>query len=277
MPDSSVSHRLLLQTLAGAPSRQHVLNELLQRLDGLESVSLWWEADDVRTLIARAGPDRPERPPLPLMAEHRYLISWSGDAKISEELIAVMGLRFVLLDAQDTMRTLRAQFGDVVRDAHTDALTGLRNRRAFDADLEALDAGGNPFAVVFIDLNGFKSVNDEHGHALGDALLRGYATWLERVVGHWGHSYRLGGDEMVVLVSAFPGTPQEFEVWARERLQVPFVDGVSASIGIAWRHEGWRAADVLRLADTRMYDAKRHRRVHAGTEDERRHPPVQEV
>ena len=246
----------LLLNLVRADSRQDLLDQLTIRILGLRSATLWWQADGVMTLICRAGSLRNEGEPIALPSEARYLLSLTAGISLSPEVLAVLGLRLVHLDAQQTIAALNDHRSSLERAARTDALTGLLNRRAFDTDLDAVGAAGGAFAVVFIDLDGFKVLNDRFGHDVGDSLLRGYGTWLVRMTGAWGQAYRMGGDEYVLLVTSFPGQPAEFSVWANERLQVPFVDGVTASIGIAWRHESWRVSDVVRLADQRMYQAK---------------------
>jgi diguanylate cyclase len=252
----------LLLTLTQADSRQELLDQLLIRVPGLTSVTLWWHEGAVQTPIAHAGirPDpaavADEREMQRLPSEPRYLLSLTPGVHLRPEVVAVLGLRLLYLDAQHLIASLNNQRITLETEARTDALTGLLNRRAFDTDLDAIDAAGGPFAVVYIDLDGFKALNDRFGHALGDSMLRGYAAWLSRVTGAWGQAYRMGGDEYLILVTSYPGTPESFAEWANERLQVPFVDGVSASIGIAWRHETWRVSDLVRLADQRMYQAK---------------------
>ena len=249
----------LLLHLIRADSRQELLDQLLIRILGLRSVTLWWQDDGIQTAISRAGDRQEEGPPVPLPSEPRYLLSVTPGIELTEEVLGVLGLRLIHLDAQQAIAALNNQRASLELAARTDTLTGLLNRRAFDSDLDAIDAAGSSFAVVFIDLDGFKNINDSFGHAVGDSLLRGYGAWLSRMTGIWGRAYRMGGDEYVILVTSFPGEPAEFAVWAHERLQVPFVDGVSASIGIAWRHESWRVSDVVRLADQRMYQAKNAR------------------
>ncbi|MFC6662038.1 GGDEF domain-containing protein [Deinococcus multiflagellatus] len=165
-------------------------------------------------------------------------------------------LRLRHLDAQRSIERLSRRLSSMATAATTDALTGLPNRWALDTELSHLDATAEEFAVVFIDLDGFKAINDEHGHAMGDSLLKGYGLWLSRVTGPWGRVYRMGGDEYLLLVTHFPGTAEAFEAWAHERLPQLFVDGVTASIGIAWRHERPSVGEVLKLADQRMYQAK---------------------
>ena len=154
--------------------------------------------------------------------------------------------------------------------ALTDPLTGLDNRRAFDADVEVAEAAHEDFAVVFIDLNGFKALNDKFGHTLGDSLLRGYGVWLSRVTHERAQVYRLGGDEFVVLMRHTLLSPEAFSAWAMDRLQIPFVDGVSAAIGIAWRHECENVRAVLSLADERMYAVKKSELSTPGPQERRR-------
>ena len=254
-PRTQFQEQLLLN-LVLADSRQDLLDQLTIRILGLRSATLWWQADGVMTPICRAGSLRNEGEPTALPSEARYLLSLTAGISLPPEVLAVLGLRLVHLDAQQTIATLNDHRSSLERAARTDALTGLLNRRALDTDLDAVGAAGGSFAVVFIDLDGFKDLNDRFGHDIGDSLLRGYGTWLARMTGTWGRAYRMGGDEYLLLVTSFPGQPAEFGVWANERLQVPFVDGVTASIGIAWRHESWRVSDVVRLADQRMYQAK---------------------
>lgn len=258
----------LLLRLTRAWSRQEVLDELLIRNLGLRSVTLWWHADGVQTAICRAGESRTEGAPVRLPGEPRYLLSLTPGITLSDEVLAVMTLRLVHLDAQGLIASLTSQRSTLEVASRTDPLTGLLNRRAFDGDLDGVDAVGGSFAVVFIDLDGFKELNDNHGHDVGDAMLRGYGRWLTRMIGNWGAAYRLGGDEFLLLVTGYPGSPEVFSTWAHDRLQVPFVDGVRASIGIAWRHESWRISDVVRLADQRMYTAKTGQRSAVRTDAE---------
>jgi len=246
----------LLLSLVQAASRQELLDQLILRVVGLQSATLWWQADGVLTTLGRAGEAHPEGEAVPLPNEPRYRLSITLGLTLSAEVLAVLGLRLMYLDAQQALFALSTQRASLELAARTDILTGLLNRRAFDADLDAIDLAGSSFAVVLIDLNGFKTINDQFGHAVGDSLLRGYGAWLTRMIGTWGSTYRMGGDEYLILVTSYPGEEAVFSAWAHDRLQVPFVDGVSASIGIAWRHESWRVSDVIRLADQRMYGTK---------------------
>ncbi|MBO0924631.1 bifunctional diguanylate cyclase/phosphodiesterase [Cellulomonas sp. zg-ZUI199] len=139
--------------------------------------------------------------------------------------------------------------------AGVDALTGLPDRRAWDAALEqAIDRHerrGMPLSLVLLDLDHFKRVNDEHGHAVGDELLRGAAdAWRGldvpgMVLG------RRGGDEFAVLL---PGRTGEEAVTLADRLCA--AAPTAASCGVAEHAEGETAAEVLRRTDAALYAAK---------------------
>lgn len=162
----------------------------------------------------------------------------------------------------------RAAEAELLREARHDALTGLLNRAALTSELEqaaaAAAAGGPGLAVVLLDLDRFKEVNDTLGHHVGDALLRAVARRLSGVVRADSLAARLGGDEFVLLL---PGcTVHEAEQVARRALdavRLPVhVDGlvleVDGSFGVArWSTDGpSSAADLLRAADVAMYAAK---------------------
>jgi diguanylate cyclase (GGDEF)-like protein/PAS domain S-box-containing protein len=152
--------------------------------------------------------------------------------------------------------------------AHFDALTGLPNRNLLMQLLRhavGKAQRGTPLAVLFIDLDGFKAVNDSLGHEIGDALLAAFAQRLSRSLRMSDTAARLGGDEFVVVVDDFENRTHVQRVAERILLAAttPFqVDGhaceVSASIGIAV--QGPESPDVdalIKNADTAMYAAKR--------------------
>ena len=152
--------------------------------------------------------------------------------------------------------------------ANTDALTGLGNRRAFEHDLErvlavaGLDA--QELAVLSLDLDGLKSINDTQGHARGDALLLTFGRALRLHFPPQDRVYRLGGDEYVMLLSG-AGPQDEALVLGRieQAVQSTRHAGFAlsgASAGLAYfPHEGSGEA-LVRLSDTRMYSAKGERR-----------------
>src|SRR5262249_29673551 len=127
------------------------------------------------------------------------------------------------------------------------------------------DEGTKGLAVLFCDLDGFKSINDCFGHNAGDAVLIEVARRLSRGVRDGDTVARLGGAEFVVLAEG-PGKAdaQAFDVRLRTEIIQPIrVDGramrVGASFGIGWAHCGMTADEVLKSADERMYVEKRSR------------------
>jgi diguanylate cyclase (GGDEF)-like protein len=157
-----------------------------------------------------------------------------------------------------------------------DSLTALPNRAYFFARLEqAIVEGalrGPSVAVMYIDLDGFKRVNDTHGHATGDEMLRIVAARLTRAMRAEDVVCRLGGDEFAALLSVVPPCAGRLACLARELsgiVAAPFQIGtlsltVRPSIGIAvWPDDGATVELLLRHADTAMYRAKRARSGHA--------------
>ena len=156
----------------------------------------------------------------------------------------------------------------LLRQAHFDPLTGLPNRKLLIERLDGLlaekphDLGS--VAVMFLDLDHFKVVNDGHGHAMGDALLTHVALRFAATLREGDIVARLGGDEFVVLTQAYPSDADVIHLAQRLRasLDSPVILGdidvkTSASIGIAFRrHELDTAHTLLRDADTAMYLAK---------------------
>ena len=149
-------------------------------------------------------------------------------------------------------------------EARTDPLTGLANRRRLREAADRLLRRGGPASLLFLDLDGFKAVNDSRGHAFGDALLVEVAARLRACVRDGDLVVRLGGDEFAVLV---PGDPVHAEDVARRvridmavpvqltgrAVRVTASIGVARTSGTAGRRSG---ADLLRDADVAMYQAK---------------------
>lgn len=163
----------------------------------------------------------------------------------------------------------KAQQDQLRLQAETDHLTGLLNRRGFDEAVAAAigeaDVADQGIAVVMVDLDRFKPVNDRFGHATGDALLVEMARRIRATVRTADKVARLGGDEFAVLL--VESSREQGELAARrlyEVLRRPFViDGSliqpSASVGSAFRRSRETTAfDLLREADDELYRAKRY-------------------
>lgn len=154
--------------------------------------------------------------------------------------------------------------------ANSDPLTGLANRRALDATIAELVKPGKdaPFKLALLDLDGFKPVNDQFGHAFGDKLLCSVADRLRECLGDDGLAVRQGGDEFAVLLP--PDSPLA-DAPIADRILIALVRphviegvpvNVSASIGVAqWPIDGITADDLFDFADRALYQAKAETRV----------------
>jgi diguanylate cyclase (GGDEF)-like protein len=188
-----------------------------------------------------------------LIAEVKAMIGRSCDASMVR-----MARRF---DRQ--RQSLRDQLEHL---AWHDPLTGLANRRLLAdrlADAVRTDRrDGGPVAVCFLDLDGFKAVNDARGHDVGDRLLQVLGRRLLELIGPADTAARVGGDEFVVVCRHAEDAALELARRALERIQEPCsIDGcdvrVAASIGVAIGDVGDEPASLLADADAAMYQAKR--------------------
>ena len=254
------------------------LAEILERITELVSVRLngapcWCQVADGATLG-----NRPAQLPSPSLRTVEYPISArSGpplgtifaafDARTKPNAFEREALVMAASLATLAIETSRL-YSDLVRRSEFDALTNVQNRfameRALDAMIHHARQSASIFAVIFIDLNKFKQVNDLHGHMVGDLYLQQVAERMKLQLRPRDTLGRLGGDEFAVLV---PDVRNRFE--AEEiagRLEAcfmePFVgDGFvlrgSASIGIAlYPEDATTAEDLLAQADSAMYLAK---------------------
>jgi diguanylate cyclase (GGDEF)-like protein len=151
------------------------------------------------------------------------------------------------------------------REALTDGLTGLPNRRQLMADLAAAveeARGGRQRALAFFDLDGFKAYNDNFGHGAGDVLLDRLARRLAATTAGRGTAYRLGGDEFCVLLDATAARGDVvIEACAAALAEQGEGFDVTASYGVvSIPDEAASATHALQLADQRMYRAKEDRR-----------------
>jgi diguanylate cyclase len=183
---------------------------------------------------------------------------WRAEAKHTLKTVASLFAQFqARVTAEERLRHL----------ADHDDLTGLRNRRALLAHLEARLAPGQagPVAIVYIDLDRLKAINDSLGHAAGDWYIRGFADRLSACAGDHGMVARLGGDEFVVVPDESM-TPQDAERFANrirksvhDRLTIQHQTiNRTVSIGVASGMPGHDSGnDALRRADEAVLKAKR--------------------
>lgn len=172
------------------------------------------------------------------------------------------GVSLALQDVSDRHERVFSE----LQSARCDALTGLPNRGLFmelaDAKHKSLGmTSDRGLAILFLDLDGFKQINDALGHDEGDRVLISTARILQALIRDTDTAARLGGDEFILCVSA-PVSGLEATVSAiasRIVNQVGAIgNGIGCSIGISlWREDSTEIADVIRSADEAMYEAKR--------------------
>ncbi len=168
---------------------------------------------------------------------------------------------------------LTSENAELARLATHDPLTGLGNRALFERMVgEAIGQAvrsGASFAVLFLDVDGFKAINDQHGHDAGDAALREVAERLRASVRHVDSAFRMGGDEFAVLLGPLfnrahvDAVIERIELAMGQPLLIPgFGDAsLGLSIGVAlYPDDGVSPQDLLRRADAKMYKHKHDRR-----------------
>jgi diguanylate cyclase (GGDEF)-like protein len=191
----------------------------------------------------------------------------NADVKLLDALAAHSG---VVLRNSQLLDRLRNEAAAKEYQALHDALTGLSNRTMFTERLEASLAhqtGGSVVAVMLMDLDSFKEVNDTLGHDIGDALLQQIASGLAQAIGIRGLVARLGGDEFAMVIPLAEGRSEvgaiSREILAAAQRPVAIqgiVLEVRASLGVAIApDQGSDTATLLRMADVAMYQAKASR------------------
>ncbi|WP_260955869.1 bifunctional diguanylate cyclase/phosphodiesterase [Pseudomonas citri] len=228
------------------------LHQLLNPHDGSISIAHWLLSGASSTSCA------------PLLCEYTARNQRLRTCKLSVRAIeaGALGFRGTATDITEELRAL-AQIKHL---SLHDPLTGLANRtRLFDCLSEHLDpASGVPLAVLNLDMDRFKPVNDSLGHAVGDKVLKEVAHILQQNVRGTDLVARLGGDEFVIVMPD-PGTAQDMDQLCKrliDCMQRPMhLDGntlyLGVSIGVAWSQpDDNRAEELLRQADIALYAAK---------------------
>ncbi|WP_417694448.1 putative bifunctional diguanylate cyclase/phosphodiesterase [Roseibium sp.] len=205
-----------------------------------------------------------------LTASMRELATGNTRIRISgtgrgDEIGEMAGAMVTFLDHEKQRHALQAQLRDL---AYTDSLTGLANRvKFYDLLSESIDQAvqsGNKCALMILDLDRFKAVNDNLGHLAGDRILVEFSRRLEKVIGDRGSIGRQSGDEFFVILNDISDVSEAAEV-ARAILVESLVpidlDGrptpIAASIGIAFGPDDSETQSTLyRFADMALYEAK---------------------
>jgi diguanylate cyclase (GGDEF)-like protein/PAS domain S-box-containing protein len=255
-----------------SPSVERVLGYLPTELDGESLLALLHPEHEgrAREALTRSGRPAPGAPTEPAEWRVRHRDGrWIDLESVATNLLDDPAIGGIVVNTRDVSeRKLLEQ--QLTYQAFHDPLTGLSNRSLFlDRVGHALararrpGPAARPLAVLFLDLDNFKTVNDSLGHLAGDRLLMSAAVRVVACVRTSDTVARLGGDEFAILLEDAVGDGSAHAVAARitAAMKEPFtVEGkeifVTASLGIAFAGESGTASDLLRNADMAMYTAK---------------------
>ena len=247
-PDARMGEHRLCCLWDDAFARPGLLVTLDARKDGRVPAAAPFFGDPQTALVAH----------VPVGEEGLLILTERRDERIFEPQDWDI-LRALALQAEMAIR--RVRLIESVRGLSlTDPLTGLANRRHMEVVMEHVWAGatrGEPLALVALDLDGFKKVNDGSGHAAGDRLLRAEAEALRREARRSDVVVRYGGDEFLVIL---PGGDTAGAVSLVERVRRQLAGHVELSAGVVTYEPGFESAEqMIREADRRLYVAKRDR------------------
>ncbi|WP_305782714.1 putative bifunctional diguanylate cyclase/phosphodiesterase [Symbioplanes lichenis] len=203
------------------------------------------------------------------------LLAFARNRAMAKVDTATAALREDIARRQEVETRLRDREQELQRLALRDPLTGLANRAGVDARLAEVVGTRSDIALLLLDLDDFKLVNDAYGHAAGDVVLTEFAAVLQAAVRAEDVAARIGGDEFVVLLTGIADDGEA--VAAAERIAAaaaPVALGedlipVRVSIGVATPSSGESPKELLRRADMAMYEAKQE-----GTHGVRLHDPA---
>lgn len=181
-------------------------------------------------------------------------------------LLFVLGLIIGGIVVNNVINQGKSNKKSIEKQAYTDPLTGGKNRHLFMLDLDKLIKKGKKFAICFLDLDGFKQINDTMGHDAGDELLIKLSdTFLQKLPKN-ACSYRLGGDEFSIVITDIKTTEDITNILdhLREELNVPFVIdnaniSLEYSLGVSvFPEDSTSKKDLITYADDAMYYIKEH-------------------
>jgi len=224
------------------------------------------EAAPIGTVTALAAPLSDGDDTILVVGRLPGLEFTTEDRTLAYGLARTLGLVLRSVHLVDTERMLRRRSDEQARQAQIDPLTGLANRRQLTerlAEAAAAARSGKRFAVLFLDLDGFKLVNDALGHSAGDELLQTIADRLRRTVRSDDLVARLGGDEFVLVVETVDGDDVfKFAHRVQQAVTAPVMlhsrrVTVGVSIGVKQPTGEETAEEVLRDADVAMYRSKK--------------------
>lgn len=242
IPDAlQIGHDYLLRDARIAPSAQIRKDEAAISIPGVSGLVFAWT---------------PERPGTDLF----YTIA---PLRLAVSGIFLAGVFAILWQMFRIARRLEVARASEAQRALRDPLTGLGNRAAFEQRLVAGFSNEQPIALLYIDLDDFKTINDRLGHPAGDAVLQAVARRFGALARDGAEVYRIGGDEFAILVVGAAPTAELVAIANRaaDELATPVDTGrgdavVGLSIGIARREPGKTAGELVAAADAALYRAK---------------------
>jgi diguanylate cyclase (GGDEF)-like protein len=192
-----------------------------------------------------------------------FFVSWSAGLReeaISAAVAFALAVPISLVIGRTQLELYRAKCA-VDELSRTDVLTGLPNRRAF---MEALEtASDDPAALVIVDIDRFKHVNDTHGHPAGDTVISAVGQMIAAELGQFAKLGRIGGEEFAALAcgNCIRDLPQKLSALRDRVAATPIVSGgnivrVTVSAGVALRGAGESSARFYAEADRALYAAK---------------------
>ncbi|MCX6468859.1 MAG: PAS domain S-box protein [Corynebacteriales bacterium] len=268
--ETSMHHAAIGQAVVGTDGRWLQVNQALCELTGYTAEELQelsfrdiTHPDDVaaadRHLAQLLDGSRTH-----IQSEKRYLRKDGSVVWVQRNAVVVRGTGIegiIIAQIQDITRRKVAE-NELARLAVTDALTDLGNRHLLMTEIDSHTTG--PLGLLFLDLDGFKRVNDTHGHGAGDALLVAVARRIADGIDPADLACRIGGDEFVVLVRSATSNADieryrsSLKAAVTGVYRLPSVPGpitVTASVGSSWSADGGHSA-LLRAADEHMYADK---------------------
>lgn len=171
---------------------------------------------------------------------------------------------FIVFLLHKVLERLKANEQELDRMAHSDSLTSLPNRRAFNIAMRKYIEEDNKFAVAFVDIDNFKNINDTMGHDYGNQVLIEIARRWNGVLGDKHFLARLGGDEFALIISGYENSEdvkalvERYQYCLKEKFLINGKDFyITASMGVSFYPDNSTDSSILlRYADTAMYNAK---------------------
>ncbi|MFB9136653.1 GGDEF domain-containing protein [Vibrio olivae] len=191
----------------------------------------------------------------------RQLVDGSNDIRLSTQQLGEQ-----LTIASTEITRLKEQLAAVQKDVLFDSLSGLYNRRSFDEDISVLCNAKQPMCLVLLDIDHFKSYNDDYGHLFGDTILKGIAKRLQSSCREGISAYRFGGEEFAFIVPnkslriarQFAETNRRAmaKLSIRDKRTDTAVGNITASFGVAEWEMGDTPEQLINRADRLLYEAK---------------------